>query len=187
MPICRVCRKEIDKKRQQESVDWIMPTRNFYYHVKCYDDWVVKGKAKDVTVEGDDDFWKDRLFDYLSKDIKLPGADWSKITSQWKNLLKTKHTAKGVYFAALYMYDIKNMSREKSEGGIGLIFSIYDDAKKYWIEKEEEKQGTLAAIEKQARIAAKQKTVVLRREEQKKKVERQFSLSKIGEMEDDET
>ena len=43
MPHCRICKVEIDK----ENDDWIMPSKNYYYHRKCYEDWKQSTPATD--------------------------------------------------------------------------------------------------------------------------------------------
>ena len=35
MAKCRVCDLPIDKTKD----DWIMPSKNYYYHKNCYDNW----------------------------------------------------------------------------------------------------------------------------------------------------
>jgi hypothetical protein len=35
MPQCRVCKEKIDKTKD----DWIMPSKNYYYHKSCYKSW----------------------------------------------------------------------------------------------------------------------------------------------------
>jgi hypothetical protein len=45
MPICRVCKQEIDKRKD----NWIMPSRNYYYHKLCYAD--LKDVKKEKTQE----------------------------------------------------------------------------------------------------------------------------------------
>ena len=35
MAQCRLCKIEIDKEKD----DWVMPSRNYYYHKKCYENW----------------------------------------------------------------------------------------------------------------------------------------------------
>ena len=35
MAKCRVCDLPIDKEKD----DWVMPSKNWYYHRKCYEEW----------------------------------------------------------------------------------------------------------------------------------------------------
>ena len=39
MPECRICHMPIDKVRQKENIDWIMPSKGWYYHKECYETW----------------------------------------------------------------------------------------------------------------------------------------------------
>ena len=33
---CRICGKEINRLLEVDGIDWIMPSKNFYYHLDCY-------------------------------------------------------------------------------------------------------------------------------------------------------
>ena len=46
MAQCRVCKELIDKTKD----DWVMPSRNYYYHKTCYDSW------KKAKYSNDDDY-----------------------------------------------------------------------------------------------------------------------------------
>ncbi len=59
MPECRICHMPINKQRP----DWIMPSKNYYYHTNCYNTW----KAAPST----DEEWIAMIFDFLARDIKV--------------------------------------------------------------------------------------------------------------------
>ena len=61
MPHCRICKVEIDK----ENDDWIMPSKNYYYHRKCYADW------KESTPATDEEY-KAFIYDFIARDLKVP-------------------------------------------------------------------------------------------------------------------
>ena len=73
MPVCRECHIEINKDKD----DWIMPSKNYYYHRTCYETW----KAR--MPETDDD-WVPRIYDFLARDLKvsynyfIKGNQWEK-------------------------------------------------------------------------------------------------------------
>ena len=116
---CRVCKREIDI---DAAHDWIMPSTNYYYHAQCYDDWIKSKSERAVSVERSEEDWFTLLKDYIWRDIKLPNIDWAKVSSQWKNFLKTKNfTPKGIYFAVIYFYEIQHGNVELAKGGIGIV------------------------------------------------------------------
>ena len=79
---CRVCKEKFDTN----EVEWIMPSKNFYYHKSCYEDWQVK--KNDVRNNSkDEDLWKDATYQYLKKDLYIP-VDFGKFDSQWCNLFE---------------------------------------------------------------------------------------------------
>ena len=114
---CRVCKKEIDR---QNETGWIMPVNKFYYHEKCYADWVEK--KDDLHAKASDNEWYEAMIYYLSHVIKAE-IDYKKTTSQWKSFLKQNKTAKGVYFAIRYFYDVQHGDKTKCQGGIGIVES----------------------------------------------------------------
>ena len=64
MAECRVCKEKIDKSAD----DWIMPSKNYYYHRKCYNNW------KKAQLE-DDEEYVDLIYDFISRDLKVT-YDW---------------------------------------------------------------------------------------------------------------
>lgn len=180
---CRVCKREIDI---DAAHDWIMPSTNYYYHAQCYDDWIKSKSERAVSVERSEEDWFTLLKDYIWRDIKLPNIDWAKVSSQWKNFLKTKNfTPKGIYFAVIYFYEIQHGNVELAKGGIGIVANIYYESAKYWSNLESKRKGTLDGIIRQ--MIARQNRPILtiidtaRRNSQKSK----YSLDDIGEDEDD--
>lgn len=144
---CRICKKEIDL---DASSNWIMPATNWYYHPQCYDDWIQRKAERALSAERSSSEWFDLLKEYLYRDIKLPGIDWPKITSQWNNFLKTRNfTPKGMYFAIIYFYEVQHGNAEMAKGGIGIVPNIYLESAQYWANLEAKRKGTLEGIVKQ--------------------------------------
>lgn len=161
---CRVCGAEIDK-RTKEGAEWIMPSKNFYYHPTCYADY--QKKKNDIHAKADDKIWFDSLKDYLAKDLKM-GVNYSKITSQWQSFLKKGMTAKGIYFAIKYYYETQNGDIKKSEGGIGIVPLIYNDSKEYWVNREMRETGICEKITRQLMERQSQKVIIVQQKEAKK-------------------
>lgn len=145
MPECRVCKRQINKKED----DWIMPSKNYYYHKKCYENWK---KAEPAS----DEEYKDLIYDFIKRDLKK-NYDYWVCEAQRGKFLKQKMTNKGILFALKYFYEVKHGDWEKGHGGIGIVPFIYNDACAYWAARERQAEGTIAEIERQM-IAASQRT-----------------------------
>lgn len=177
MAICRVCKKEIDKVNGKEGIDWVMPSRNYYYHVSCYEDWKKSTPTKDEE-------WVDFIYDFISRDLKVSYDFW-KCEAQRKKFLKEyQMTNKGIFFCLKYFYDVKKGDWNKGHGGMGIIPYVYSESCEYWVEQEYRNKGIVARIEEQMREAAARPVKVVKRQERKKKFE--VNLSQIGDMEDEE-
>ena len=166
MPECRICHMPIDKVRQKENVDWIMPSRNYYFHKVCYETW----KAQPAT----EDDWVKMIYDFLARDIKV-SYDYHKCKAQIEKFWKeNKINPKGIYFTLKYFYEIRGNSWEKGHGGLGIVPYVFADAIAYWIEQERKKHGFIKELEAQA----KERTVIkLVRQEQKRE---KYNLDDIG-------
>lgn len=174
---CRVCKEKIYR---DEEDGWIMPSRNYYYHEKCYSEWAVK--KDDIRAQASNDEWYEALKYYLSNVIKAP-IDYKKTKSQWNNYLKQKKTAKGVYFAIRYFYDVLRGDKSKCLGGIGIVSSVYDDSCAYWYHREENDSGVCERIEEQMRVQAQQKQITVKQTKKKTIRNKAISLEEINEME----
>lgn len=174
MPHCRVCKEEIDKSKD----DWIMPTRNQYYHRQCYNNWK---KAEFV----DDEDYIELIYDYIARDLKV-SYDWWVCETQRKRFIRdNKVTNKGILFALKYFYEVKHGDWEKGHGGIGIIPYIYNDSCAYWAARERASQGTVAEIERQMREASmRAKKIVTKKETKPRQFEVDFSV--LDDLEDEE-
>ena len=113
-------------------------------------------------------------------------VDYVKFTSQWNNFLKKNMTAKGIYFALRYFYEIANGDPKKSENGIGIVPHIYNEGTEYWGNRNQRDKGICARIEAQIKQAENAKVVVIHRQRQPKKSKREIDLSTIIDTENDE-
>lgn len=171
MPICRICKVEINKEKD----DWIMPSKNFYYHHKCYEDWK-------TSVPATDEQYKSFIYDFISRDLKA-SYDFHMIEAQLKKFIKeNKYTMKGIFFTLKYFYEVKHNDWDKGHGGIGIVPFVYNEACTYWVLKERQSSGIVAQIEKQMREAeSREKKVVVRQSKKKKKYEMDFdAIERMG-------
>lgn len=175
---CRVCGEHIDRQKQD---DWVMPSKNYFYHKTCYETWAKK--KNDVHAEASNKEWQDMLWEYLRKELKM-NVDFAKMTNQWNSFLKKGMTAKGMYFCLKYFYEIKKGDPTKSENGIGIIPYIYEEGKQYWYKRESQQKGICAKIEEQIRQTHKQNTVIVKQKAQRNTRRANYSLDDIEMMED---
>lgn len=168
---CRVCKQKFDKSKLEENVDWVMPSRNWYYHKKCYDDW------KSTTTRDDKD-WVSLIYDFLAHDLKVH-YDYHLCEGQRKKFITgKKYTNKGIYFALKYFYEIKHGDWTKANGGIGIVPYVYNESMEYWVLQEQKSNGILAAIEKQIQERANRKVIKINRKKTTAKKNR-FDLNSI--------
>jgi len=172
MAQCRLCKIEINKEKD----DWVMPSRNYYYHKKCYENWK---KAQ----PDNDEAYVDLIYDFIARDLKVTYDYWV-CEAQRKKFLKEKMTNKGILFALKYFYEVKHGDWEKGHGGIGIIPFVYNDSCAYWAARERRSAGTIAEIERQMREAAARKKVRIQRHETKPKYTIDFSV--LDGLEDEE-
>ena len=174
MAKCRLCNIEIDKSKD----DWVMPSKNYYYHKQCYQNWK---KAEPKNDEG----YIDLIYDFIARDLKVT-YDWWVCEAQRKKFTKEgKMSNKGILFALKYFYEIKHGDWEKGHGGIGIIPFIYNDSCAYWAARERQSAGTIAEIERQMREAAERTKVQVKKQTPKKqKYKTDFSV--LDDLEDEE-
>ncbi len=174
MAKCRLCGEEINKEKN----DWIMPSKNWYYHKQCYNNW------KQAQFNNDEEYI-DMIYDFIARDLKK-SYDWWVCEAQRKKFIKeNKMTNKGILFALKYFYEVKHGDWEKGHGGIGIVPFIYKDSCAYWAAREHNSQGTIAEIERQMREAAnRNKKVIHKKENKQKKFKVDFSV--LDDLEDEE-
>lgn len=175
---CRVCGEVIDRNVEKEGEDWIMPSKNWFYHKNCYESW---RKAEHPN----DEEYIDMIYDFIARDLKV-SYDWHLCEAQRKKFIKeNKMTNKGILFALKYFYETKHGDWEKGHGGIGIIPFVYNDSCAYWAAREYKSKGTIAEIERQMREAASRKKIYVKKEKSKpNKYKVDFSV--LDELEDEE-
>ena len=95
---CRVCHQAIDRNVEVENIDWVMPSKNYFYHCRCYEDWVQKKNNVKISSQENDDFWRSAAYDYLKRQLKIE-VNYPKVLSQWASFVKKGMTSKGIYFS----------------------------------------------------------------------------------------
>ena len=183
---CRICKEKFNRLDPNllEGVDYVKPSERMYYHKRCYDEY--QNSKLDVHANMTDELWFNAAWDFLRKDLKY-GFNFVKVRKQWESFVKNKMTAKGIYFALKYHYEIKKGDVTKSENGIGIIPHIYEDSRNYWEERNRREVGIVAAIEEQIKQAAAQNVVKVNLKKTKKATKTAAEmLAEIGDLEEDE-
>lgn len=171
---CRICKKPIDRNVEVENIDWCQPVNRRYYHVSCYKDWVSKD---DINAKGTPELYYEAIVEYLTRELKIE-LDWPKFQNQWSRYLKQRKTAKGIYCALRYFYDIQHGDYREAKGGIGIISYVYDDSCEYWCKRAEIEKDINEKILEQARELAGRKKIVVN--QTKKKKGKVISFKDIG-------
>ena len=183
---CRICKERFNRLDPNliEGIDYVKPSERMYYHKKCYEEY--QNSKLDVHANMTDELWFTAAWDFLRKDLKYD-FNFVKVRKQWESFIKNKMTAKGMYFALKYFYEIKKSDVTKSENGIGIIPHIYEDSCFYWQGREERDRGICAAIEKQILQAANQNVIKVKLKKPKKTAKSAADmLAAIADMEEDE-
>ena len=157
---CRVCKQKIEIKQEEKDVVWIMPSKLWYYHMKCYDEWK-------NSKEHDDRNWNDMIFDLIARDLKGE-YNFMMVQKQIDNFVNKQMTKKGIYFTLYFHYVIKN-NKWQSQYGIGIVPNIYKEATSYWIDREDKKSGILDQIKTLAEKKIKEEPIVIQRIHTRKK------------------
>ena len=169
---CRTCKEKFDKTKLQEGIDWIMPSKNWYYHTKCYNEW--KGGNKTQT----DDDWVGHIYDFLSRDLKVEYNYHLCEAQRKKFIISNKYTNKGIYFGLKYFYEVKKNKWEKSNGGLGIIPYIYAESTQYWVAQENKQRGIMVAIEKQMKERQERETIKVIKKKHTK-IKTKYNLDEI--------
>lgn len=147
---CRICKTMFDAQPDTEGVEWVRPVRNWYYHKKCYEEWSAGKENKESN--GNDEVWIDYLFEFFGRDLKVQ-YNYFVCMGQIKKYQKQNMTAKGIFYAAKYIYDIKGTKFDDEEKnpnlGIGLIPYVYAESCEYWAKQMHRNERILEEIEAQ--------------------------------------
>ena len=129
-------------------------------------DWEIVFDFKGDLI--DDEKWKERIYDFISHDLKKT-YDYYLCEAQRKKLLIAGRTNKGIYFALRYFYEIKHGDWARSHNSIGIVEYIYDEACDYWCAQELNHRGVVQAIEKQIEQQEQQSKRFVKRKKNREK------------------
>lgn len=171
---CRICKVKFDTEQEP----FVLVGKKSYYHKECYEQWV-KTRNLAGTSNGDADFWKESVIDFLYRDVKM-SIDFVKLNNQWESFTKPerKMTPKGIYFALRYHFEVQHGDKTKAQGGIGIVPSIYGAAAEYWVGLEQRKAGTIDAIVEQIKARQGRQVQFIAPKKIEKKKEK-FSLDEV--------
>lgn len=166
--MCRECKQRFDAKKSEEGTIWIMPSKNWYYHIKCYDLWVEnRKKGKDILSQETDEEYQKEIYDYLARCLKVP-FDGGVVGSQIKTMKKKGRTVKGILFALIYYYEIKGNSWNPNYEGIWIAELVYDESRRYWAERIEKQSNILTKIEEQLKALREAPKISIKKQETRK-------------------
>ena len=138
--ICYYCNGDVDISKGPQ---YYQKVGNRYAHVDCY--------TKNYT---SDEEFKAKIYQYL--DSIHFNYNFYQCDRQRVNFIKTMgYTNEEIYLTLKYMYSIKKLSPERSEGRIGLVPYLKEEAMQYFntIKKKQEEVGL--AVEKQIQRGVK--------------------------------
>lgn len=173
--------RDMDLNQLKIDIDWIMPSKNWYFHPSCYEKYKADKKstaivAVDEPSDGID--WLDKSWQYL-KEICHMDLMFGKFKNQWDSFIKHNCVPKGIYFCLRYAYDVKKMDTSKAAGGIGIVKFIYDESKEYWYLHEQEANRICDSIVHQIEQFDAQVPQVIYQKKQQNK-HKKIDLSTIG-------
>ena len=121
MCICKICGKQFDRNAEQAVIAG--PRR--YAHQKC----LPTGEL--VPMENPIDPERDKLNNYI---INLLGKDYNaaRVKKQIKDFKEQGMSYSGMLKSLIYFYEVKGNSKEKANGGIGIVPFVYKDAYNYY-------------------------------------------------------
>lgn len=105
-----------------------------YAHKKCYDLYYT-----------DEDFYKDKIYEVI-KEVFGPKYNYVKIDKQRRDFNAAGINNRIIYETLYYYYIVRENSKEKANGGIGIVPYILNEAKSYFKEKEEAKSRANEAL-----------------------------------------
>lgn len=122
---CFVCGVTFDRN----AVQAVRHSANRYSHATCEPEnknfvpMAAPKKAEDPDLSA--------LKDYIKK-VYQDKANWVIISKQIKQFAEKGYTYSGMLKTLIYFYEVKHNTIDKSNGGIGIIEYVYNDASKYY-------------------------------------------------------
>lgn len=117
---CYYCGEMFDR----ETEEFGKPTSNRYAHKHCYD------KAQSEKTQDEKDY--EALTQYIKKKFNMNVIS-AKVIRQISDYKKQfNFTYSGMLKALIWWFDVKKNTLEATNGGIGILPYIYNDAKTYY-------------------------------------------------------
>ena len=118
---CAICGKEFDRNAVQAV----------RHGARRYSHWTCEPNGELVPMENKIDPELDKLNNYI---INLLGKDYNaaRVKKQIKDFKEQGMSYSGMLKSLIYFYEIKGNSKEKANGGIGIVPFVYKDAYNYY-------------------------------------------------------
>lgn len=120
MAKCIYCGEQFDRNQEE----WVAINARRYAHKKCHE-VAQAGKSQDEI-----DY--EKLINYIKQKFAMQNIS-AKVTRQISDYKKQYNfTYSGMLKALMWWFDIKKNTTENTNGGIGILPYIYNDAKTYY-------------------------------------------------------
>ena len=118
---CAICGKEFDRNAIQAV----------RHGARRYSHWTCEPDGELVPMENKIDPELDKLNNYI---INLLGKDYNaaRVKKQIKDFKEQGMSYSGILKSLIYFYEVKGNSKEKANGGIGIVPFVYKDAYNYY-------------------------------------------------------
>ena len=118
---CAICGKEFDRNAIQAV----------RHGARRYSHWTCEPDGELVPMENKIDPELDKLNNYI---INLLGKDYNaaRVKKQIKDFKEQGMSYSGMLKSLIYFYEVKGNSKEKANGGIGIVPFVYKDAYNYY-------------------------------------------------------
>lgn len=174
--ICPYCGKNVNKEDKDAIKNTIkgLDLRR-YYHLECHQKAKVEPKEEwpEFKRKSEEDegytLWTTNMYDYLLIEQRII-PDMVLIKVQTRNFMRKGMRPKGMYNALRYFYEVvKKDAIDKSNGGIGIVPHVYEDARAYWENRQLKEHNIVEQINNQIEQMEKKKTILLKKKKKIKK------------------
>lgn len=122
---CPYCEKLFGRKPEEENITWVKVSARRYAHKDCYDKEDKKLHKQEQEI--------DEFYEFI-KTLFGPGYNFMMIDKQLKNMMKDhpNYTISGIQKTLNWFYNIQHHNVKDSNGGIGIVPFVYNDALQYY-------------------------------------------------------
>lgn len=134
--VCLYCGKKFDRNTEE----FVKPTARRYAHKSCYENRNEEDKIKDEIYRRCQRLYKENY-------------NRRKIESQLEKYLANGLEIENILRSLEYFYNIKGGDKDQSQGGIGIVPYIYEEALKYYsTQKETQEKLESIKLEPQKKV-----------------------------------